>query len=246
MKKRPQTTGSDDDGDGGQPMWIVSFTDMITLLLAFFVLLQAFAADQDPDLFHAGQGSFRRAIEGLGMMTLLFGQPSTIEGVERKRRHPTEEQDEEDRRRVLDAEDDRIREIFRELRDMTSVRTADHSPRTTLALTTGVRFGPGEATLSEQDAESLDARAADIARTVPAGRRVRVNVIAGGADCAGETEAWWVSARRASAAAACLGKALRRHAPAREWTVRSWGCGRGRSDGTTDETLRITIEEGAL
>ena len=32
-----------EDGAGGPPGWIVSFSDMVTLLLAFFVLLQTFA-----------------------------------------------------------------------------------------------------------------------------------------------------------------------------------------------------------
>jgi chemotaxis protein MotB len=34
----------------GTPAWIVSFADLITLLLAFFVLLQSFAKEQDPEL----------------------------------------------------------------------------------------------------------------------------------------------------------------------------------------------------
>ena len=38
-----------DDGKPKVPGWIVSFSDMITLLLAFFVLLQSFAKrDRSP------------------------------------------------------------------------------------------------------------------------------------------------------------------------------------------------------
>ncbi|GAH48610.1 unnamed protein product, partial [marine sediment metagenome] len=73
------------------PGWIVSFSDMITLLLAFFVLLQAFAHTQDPELFYLGQGSFRRAIAGLGMPNLFLGRRQGPEFYYRKHKHSTEE-----------------------------------------------------------------------------------------------------------------------------------------------------------
>ena len=69
----------------GAPAWIVSFADMITLLLAFFVLLQSFAQEQDPELFHQGQGSFRRSISGFGIPDLLLANLSFFLVPRRKR-----------------------------------------------------------------------------------------------------------------------------------------------------------------
>ena len=53
------------------PAWIVSFSDMITLLLAFFVLLQSIALEQDPALFHMGQSPIAiHALFALGCLVL--------------------------------------------------------------------------------------------------------------------------------------------------------------------------------
>ena len=92
-------SGSKKPADGGQktPGWIVSFTDMITLLLAFFVLLQAFAKERHPELFFAG----------LGIPDLLFGKMEKAEQSHWMKKHPTEPDEENmNRSRVLDAEDE--------------------------------------------------------------------------------------------------------------------------------------------
>jgi flagellar motor protein MotB len=95
------------------PAWIVSFTDMITLLLAFFVLLQSFAKEQDPELYRQGQGAFKRSIAGFGIPNILFGQPELISGPANKKRYPTKESDEKKKSpRVIDNKDAAIRQAF--------------------------------------------------------------------------------------------------------------------------------------
>ncbi|MCY2931768.1 MAG: hypothetical protein NTV86_20215 [Planctomycetota bacterium] len=50
------------------PLWVLSFADMITNLMAAFVMLQAFAsATPTAASFKAGQGSFKRAIKNFGL-----------------------------------------------------------------------------------------------------------------------------------------------------------------------------------
>jgi hypothetical protein len=45
----------------------VAYCSIVTLLLAFFIILQAFATEQRTGLFYAGQGSFVRALETFGL-----------------------------------------------------------------------------------------------------------------------------------------------------------------------------------
>ena len=66
---------------GGEkvPIWIISFADMITLLLSFFVMLQTMASRRDDKLFSIAQDSFRRSMAGFGIPDLVFGKQSVTE-----------------------------------------------------------------------------------------------------------------------------------------------------------------------
>lgn len=64
------------------PLWIISFADMISLLMAFFVMLQAMATEQSNEFlmnssgrFEVTIGEFKRSLEGFGIPDLL-GKPS--------------------------------------------------------------------------------------------------------------------------------------------------------------------------
>jgi len=73
------------------PAWVVSFSDMVTLLLAFFVLLQSFARVQDPEMFFVGQGSFKSAIAGMGLPSWLLGRQDKPQREHPKVEHPMDQ-----------------------------------------------------------------------------------------------------------------------------------------------------------
>ena len=72
MRKR-----RDGDGAGGTsvPAYIVTFSDMVTLLLTFFVMLLSLAQMQDPAMVNVGRDAFVQSIRGFGL-GLLTGTPS--------------------------------------------------------------------------------------------------------------------------------------------------------------------------
>ena len=106
-----------EEEDQGPPAWIVSFTDMITLLLSFFIMLQALAKMQDQALFLYSRDYFNRAIAGLGVPDWLFGKQDKPQFDYFKRKHTTREAPyKHPRHRVIDPEDERIRRAFDDVR----------------------------------------------------------------------------------------------------------------------------------
>jgi chemotaxis protein MotB len=109
-------------GDSGPkvPGYIVTFSDMVTLLLTFFVMLLSLANTQDPELFNSGRDSFVESLKGLGL-GMLIGKDQAIEFTNPKTKHPIHEPEETMNKRTIDAREERTRRLFNQLRN--SART---------------------------------------------------------------------------------------------------------------------------
>ena len=55
----------------GAPAYMVSFGDMMTLILCFFILLVSMAKDQDYGLMAKGIGSFVMSVRTMGLTGIL-------------------------------------------------------------------------------------------------------------------------------------------------------------------------------
>jgi len=215
------------DRPAGPPAWVVSFTDMVTLLLAFFILLQAFSKTRDPDLFYIGQGSFNRAISGLGLPDVLFGKELKPKREFRRLKYPTESTDQKRTKRTpLDAEDERIRKIFEDVRRTIETRSTDLTEKPINIFATPIRFRPGAWRL---DAEA-EAFCRDFAGNLLenlSGRRITLYVIGLAADQNQTKDQWMVSARRARSVERRLARLLDVEVRKGNWSVYSWGAGPG-------------------
>jgi len=209
------------------PVWIVSFSDMVTLLLAFFVLLQTFASVRDPDLFFVGQGSFRRAIAGLGLPDWLFGRKDRPRRTHIKIKHSVDEGEPEyPRTKVLDDEDEKIRALFDDLKKDLETIAVDLSRQPIDVAAPPVRFARSQADLDEAARGHLRQFAFDLRQTLT-GREVKLYVIGLAAEAPSPRQQWILSARRARAAASYLDALLKTGTQSQQWEICSWGGGAG-------------------
>ena len=189
-----------DDGPE-TPAWIVSFADMITLLLAFFVLLQSFAKEQDPELFRRGQGAFIRSISGFGIPDLLFGKPQVLDGPSHKKRHPTKENDEKkkNRQRVIDTRDTEIRKAFERLKRAVDAEHLNPDRGVQRVVWPSIQFEPGSDVLNAEARKYLTQRAREWGMELNP-RKAMISVVAFSPDRPNNGQArWTLAANRASA-----------------------------------------------
>ncbi len=240
---------TDNDDESKVPVWIVSFSDMVTLLLAFFVLLQSFAHVRDPDLFFIGQGSFKQAIAGLGIPKWMFGREDKIRREHGKVKHPAEPQEKPSDtppHRLLDADNEAIQHTFARLRKELDSKARDERRQPVRFEATGVQFAPGSAELDDAARAVLDKLAMEI-RDALAGSDASAYVIGLAADAGEPSQQWALSALRARAAEAYLDARLQAAAggTATPWRSFSWGAGPGgrwcREAGIVPEKTSIAI-----
>ncbi|MEY2786429.1 MAG: hypothetical protein RL277_2641 [Planctomycetota bacterium] len=139
------------------PAWLVSFGDMMTLILTFFILLVALAPTQDAVKVAKGVGSFEIALRGHGMPGLLSGDEKMAIFDRVRARFGLPPEDDPDR---IDASLDaakvellRVQSIER-MKGSQEVRNEDF-----------VRFEPGSALLTKRQLEAIDRRGAELAPT---------------------------------------------------------------------------------
>lgn len=210
------------------PLWVLSFADMITNLMAAFVMLQAFAsATPTAAAFKAGQGSFKRAIKNFGLPSWLVNryQPPSL-GKEGKASHSMEEQEDPNRQRVIDADGDNLRRVFSQLTQNMDVASSDPAETMLSRTLTPLSFKPGRMDVTGEGREYLQKLAATLRQDV-AGKGVKVLVIGLAADEPDVRACRVVSARRAAGAAQVLKTELDGEIIRRGWQVDAWGAGEG-------------------
>ena len=81
-KSEKQTPVVEEKGEKA-PLWIISFADMISLLMAFFVMLLTMAttksgliANEGEGIFEATISGFKKSIDGFGLPGMFGGEPA--------------------------------------------------------------------------------------------------------------------------------------------------------------------------
>ncbi len=110
---RPQKKAAKEEGQK-VPAYIVTFSDMTTLLLTFFVMLLGLASMIDPELFYKGRGSFMQSMRELGL-GMLFDRKRGPEFGSVKIKYFIETPDKRFPGRTIHAKEEEIRRLFKEV-----------------------------------------------------------------------------------------------------------------------------------
>lgn len=216
------------------PAYIVTFSDMVTLLLTFFVLLLTLASVQDPELFNQGRDSFFESIHYCGLGNLLGNKPAIDLGAP-KTTYPTPDPETSDDR-AIDAYREKLRRIFEHLsQTMTTLPSQLVGQRLDFSIA-NVRFRSGQANLDNAAQQYLAKYCIDLQQNLTA-ETCTLYVLGLAGDEATEKNQWMLSARRAQAAAEFLQEQLAQSPQRRAgtptptdssaWNVLWWGAGPG-------------------
>ncbi len=208
------------------PAYIVTFSDMITLLLTFFVMLLSLAEVQDPELFNVSRDSFTMSLDtmGFGLLTgKMDGLKLRAEKVKYRISHPDEETED----RVIDFKKDNIQRIFEELKKSMRTMPSQIVSRQTDFTVTNITFSPESASL-DNDAKTMLSRFVSDLRQGSSGD-IKLYVLGLASDVRGEKNQMILSSRRARAAANHLESIIKLQTfnGSGSWPVYSWGAGDG-------------------
>jgi flagellar motor protein MotB len=209
------------------PLWIISFADMISLLMAFFVMLLTMADTQSGKLCNPGEGVFERTVfgfkstvSGLGLPG-LFGKAGEPAYFEYGKSHYNVAGDSNDvEGRVIDASEERVRRLFGQVRKgMKTYSRLQKSTRINFAVTPIV-FEAGQAELDEDDKRFLKKFGANLEES--GNIQTDIYIMGGATEKLPEEQQWILSVRRAKAAGDYLRSVMseRRQVP-----VYCWGSG---------------------
>ena len=233
MRRRPKIV---EDRGPKVPAYIVTFADMVTLLLTFFVMLLSLADVQDPELFNKGRDAFLRSIKYVGLGAILGKERVTHFG-QRKEKHHIANPDETPALSTDDAEAEESRRILKQIKHHAKVVPLQMVAKRTNFSVVNVQFSPGGAALNESAKKFLTGFCLDL-RQDSSYRPVDLYVLGLANDEKSEKEQWLLSARRAQAVADFLRGTLSAASVSSKgsdgatwerskWHIRSWGAGPG-------------------
>ena len=202
-KKKVKAAPVEEKGEQA-PLWIISFADMISLLMAFFVMLLTMANTQGGNFLEGGAETFERTIFGFNSyinefgLPGLFGRANEPDYFEYRRNYYNLVGDSNDvEGRVIDADEEHRRRLFRKLKSiMTITGRESHGGRWT-PVTTGIMFQSGGWELDDFARQYLGQFAANLDKMKPAA--VAVYVVGAAPEEEFEEKRWLLGAQRSQA-----------------------------------------------
>jgi chemotaxis protein MotB len=213
----------------GAPAFIVTFSDMVTLLLTFFVMLLSLAKDQVNDhKFLEGLSSFKLAVADFGMTGAMYNQGTGPEFEYQKIKYKVEKESQEQKRKdpetkSKDHHTEMLRRLVMDIEQMMKISPAQIAGKSKMFIVTTIRFAPGNWELSKQAKEELDQYSLQIQETLAQNKAMLYVVGVANTEQTSRAK-WMVSSRRANEVAEYIKSNLPQDS---ERPIYSWGSGTG-------------------
>jgi chemotaxis protein MotB len=230
-----------EEGGPTVPAYIVTFSDMVTLLLTFFVLLLAMASSRNDELFTAGLNSFKRALADFGISGNLFSTHSGLDFQHPKAKYRVDEGQDESEDRSIDSQMETLRRTLLDLERIMEISPSQIVGISRTFTVTDIRFKRGSWSLDEPAKQFLTKYCGQLQESFVA-QPVTVYVVGlAGAERSAKQQ-WIVSAHRAEAVARFIKSNLSEQS---NWPIYCWGAGTGGdwsgSTGLISKDADITI-----
>ena len=222
MKKPPKP---EEKGETA-PLWIISFADMISLLMAFFIMLLTMASAKSGKLCAEGEKfgqtlvGFRRTIASCGLPGLLGNPDDSLYFNQQKITYKVADGESNSPTRTLDAEKERIQRVFNELDKMSRTMPSQmqgHKPQFSV---TPITFDPKQAVLNNAAKQYLTQFITNL-QGAGSISGLTIYVVGLAPDTTTSKQQWLLAAQRTQAVADFIKAALPADAKV---SVCSWGC----------------------
>jgi flagellar motor protein MotB len=216
------------------PLWIISFADMISLLMAFFVMLLTMAHEKSGKMANEGQGVFEATIAGFKNSANEFDLEGVFGGNTKKHgsaknsvsfdAHQTyySIKEKETSGRTIDAAEERIRRVFNRLGNHAKTAKSQFSWGQPDFVVTPITFRQGQYALDSPAKDFLTKFTTDLQES--GNEKLKLYVVGLASQEPEGKQQWLLSTKRADAVADFIRNNM---PPDSQWSIYSWGAGAG-------------------